>query len=98
MARERTGWQDGDTEFASGGGPGLPPPATREPALTILAHADPGRIGERLALPALTAGFEVRLSRLEPVFSAPGGDPRPLACRRLSRRPIRLVRGDEPGS
>ncbi len=69
------------------------------PALTLLAHADRRRVGERLTLPALAAGFEVRLSRSQPVFKAPRGqDARPLDDLSISRRPIRLVAGDEPGS
>ncbi len=49
--------------------------AARElvPGLTLLAHPDAGRIGERLALPVLAMGREVALSRLTPVFRAPGG-------------------------
>ena len=71
------------------------------PALTILAHTDPSRVGERLVLPALAAGLAVRLSRQEPVFNAPAGSrdtARPLQERHLSRSPMRLTGGDEPGS
>ncbi len=64
----------------------------RIPGLTVLAHADPGRIGERAALTALASGEEVLLSRLEPVFAIPG-EPRrrALADPHLSRRPLRLI-------
>ena len=69
------------------------------PGLTLLAHADPRRVGEQLALPALAAGGEVRLARNEPVFKAPRrGEARPLGDRSISRRPIRLLPGDEPGA
>ncbi len=69
------------------------------PALTLLAHADPRRVGERLALPALAAGREVRLARSDPVFRAPRRqEARPLDDRSISRQPIRLVPGDEPGA
>ncbi len=64
----------------------------RIPGLTILAHADPRRIGERAALTALTSGEEVHLSRLEPVFANPGDSRRrALADPHLSRRPLRLI-------
>ncbi len=73
------------------------------PCLTILAHSDARRVGERLALPALAAGGEIPLSRLAPVFRA-AGEPvgeaqgRPLGERHLSRQPVRLRPGEEPGS
>jgi two-component system nitrogen regulation response regulator GlnG len=57
--------------------------------LTILAHSDARRIGERVALLALASGREERLSRLEPDFAAPGAPlRRPLADPYLSRRPL----------
>ncbi|MEM6796495.1 MAG: sigma 54-interacting transcriptional regulator, partial [Acidobacteriota bacterium] len=63
------------------------------PGLTILSHPDFGRIGERCALPALTVGGTVRLSRQEPLFHEPGrGLERPLGHRGLSRQPV-LLRG-----
>jgi DNA-binding NtrC family response regulator len=69
------------------------------PGLTLLAHADRRRVGERLALPALAAGYEVRLARSQRVFKGPRGrDARPLDDLSISRRPILLVSGDEPGS
>jgi two-component system nitrogen regulation response regulator GlnG len=60
--------------------------------LTILAHSDVRRIGERVALLDLASGREERLSRLEPVFAGPG-EPlrRPLADTYLSRRPLWLL-------
>lgn len=63
----------------------------RVPALTILAHPDPRRVGERVLLPALASGGEVELSRLEPQFTAPeGGAARPLADKHLSRQASHL--------
>lgn len=59
--------------------------------LTILAHPDIRRIGERAALLELSSAREEELSRLEPAFAAPG-EPlrRPLADAYLSRRPVWL--------
>ncbi len=92
-------WQDGETLLTTAANQDEPRTAAPVPALTILAHPDPVRVGERLALPALAAGLEVPLSRLEPVFSAPGRTAaRPLEERHLSRQPIRLAGGDETGS
>ena len=69
------------------------------PGLTVLAHPDVGRAGERVLLAGLPAGREEVLSRREPQFSAPGsGVLRPLADPFLSRRPLRLTPGSEPGS
>jgi two-component system nitrogen regulation response regulator GlnG len=68
------------------------------PGLTILHHPDVGRIGERVSLPGLTSGREELLSRGEPAFCQPGSSPlRPLSDPHLSRRPIRLVPGSDPG-
>src|SRR5690242_13363822 len=76
-----------------------PRPVPRVVALTILAHPDPGRVGERILLPALTSGRAVELSRLSPRFAQPGGGTaRPLADPHLSRNPIRLEAGSGPGS
>lgn len=52
------------------------------PALTILCHPDPGRVGEVALLPDLAMGRQMRLSRLEPVFTDPEGESeaRPLAA------------------
>jgi two-component system nitrogen regulation response regulator GlnG len=75
--------------------------------LTILAHPDVQRIGERVALLELASEREERLSRLEPAFGAPGQPcRRPLADPYLSRSPmallpdggggVRLARRDSP--
>ncbi len=64
----------------------------RVPALTILSHPDPRRVGERALLPILGSGETVALSRLEPELGPPaGGRPRPLADKHLSRRPLELA-------
>jgi two-component system nitrogen regulation response regulator GlnG len=77
---------------------GLPAGSLLVPGLTILYHPDAGRVGERVALAGLAAGREELLSRTEPAFSAPGSPRlRPLADPYLSRRPIRLGPGAEPG-
>ena len=68
------------------------------PGLTILHHPDAGRVGERVALAGLASGREESLSRTVPAFSAPGKSLlRPLSDPYLSRRPIRLLPGAEPG-
>ncbi|HEX7185574.1 MAG TPA: sigma-54 dependent transcriptional regulator [Thermoanaerobaculia bacterium] len=68
------------------------------PGLTILYHPDAGRIGERVALAGLGSGREEPLSRREPAFSSPERSLlRPLADPYVSRRPLRLVSGSEPG-
>ncbi|MEM7355780.1 MAG: sigma 54-interacting transcriptional regulator [Acidobacteriota bacterium] len=70
--------------------------ALRVPGLTILAHPDLRRIGERAVLTALASGQEVALSRLDPLFAAPGdAHRRPLADPHLSRRPFLLARTPE---
>lgn len=63
------------------------------PALTVLAHPDASRVGERVRLPELRRrGGAVGVSRLAPGFTHPGRhDPAPLADRRLSRKPTQLV-------
>ncbi len=64
----------------------------RFPALTILYHPDPGRVGERVLLHELATGTSVALSRKGPRFSAPGEHrSRPLEDVFLSRKPIRLI-------
>jgi len=71
----------------------------RVPGLVILCHPDPRRVGEQVALPDLVSGQTVRVSRLEPTFAPSGrGDLRPLALPHLSRQPVLLVPGGEPGS
>jgi two-component system nitrogen regulation response regulator GlnG len=85
-----------DTRAESAGG--LPAASLLVPGLTILHHPDAGRVGERVALAGLAAGREETLSRTEPAFSVPGSSLlRPLADSYLSRRPIRLGPGAEPG-
>ncbi len=68
------------------------PAAVRVPVLTVLAHPDAARIGERRTLPELASGRATELSRLAPDFAAPGSDavPRPLSDPHLSRRPLRF--------
>src|ERR1700687_4013300 len=74
-------------------------PELRVPALTVLAHPNLSRVGERLLLPALTSGRTVPLSRLTPLFAKPGDErARPLADPYLSRSPVHLAPGGQPGS
>ncbi|MEM9555831.1 MAG: sigma 54-interacting transcriptional regulator [Acidobacteriota bacterium] len=100
MQSDETDWRSGTTRqetTASDDESSLP---ARVPALTLLAHPDARRVGERVALPQLALGHGVSLSRLEPTFKPPGPDerpPRPLADRTLSRRPIRLLAGPAEG-
>ncbi len=64
--------------------------------LSLLYHPDPTRIGERVLLPEPDQGEEVLLSRRRPDFAAPrGGEPRPLADPRLSRRDWILSSGPD---
>ena len=75
-------------------------PQVRTPGLTILAHPDARRVGEEAPLPTLLDGHAALLSRLEPLFTAPGSEreSRPLGVVQLSRRPMALTPdGDEPG-
>ena len=87
--------------------PAEAPLALTVPGLTLLGHPQAQRVGERAALPDLSSGRDVLLSRGEPGFSPPGEAVfRPLAVPYLSRRPwllqavpgggVRLVRGDSP--
>jgi two-component system, NtrC family, nitrogen regulation response regulator GlnG len=93
----RAGLEASTVTAVSGDGSGAGAP--RVPGLTVLAHPDARRVGERVALPALASGCEVPLSRLTPTFAPPaGGEPRPLADPHLSRNPLRLVPGPEPGA
>ncbi len=51
-----------------------------------------------VVLPELSSGQTVALSRLEPLFAAPGaGDARPLGEPHLSRQPLRLAPGGAAG-
>jgi two-component system nitrogen regulation response regulator GlnG len=62
------------------------------PCLTVLCHPDWRRIGQRALLSALLAGRKVALSRLEPLFAAPGSSGAvPLEDPYLSRKPIYLT-------
>ncbi len=87
-----------DTRF-SGTVAGRPSAAELEvPALTVLAHPDPGRVGELVTLPELSSGRTVALSRLEPLFGAPGSaEARPLGEPHVSRTPLGLLAGSNPG-
>jgi len=69
------------------------------PALTLLAHPDPRRVGERIVLPQLVDRQVVQLSRLAPSFAQPAGgsaDRSPLGDRCVSRQPVRLAPGRAP--
>jgi two-component system, NtrC family, nitrogen regulation response regulator GlnG len=86
-----------ETRADSGGG--VPIASVLVPGLTVLAHPDVQRVGERVLLVGLPSGREELLSRREPQFSALGsGILRPLSDPFLSRRPLRLTAGPEPGS
>ncbi|HEY0515182.1 MAG TPA: sigma-54 dependent transcriptional regulator [Thermoanaerobaculia bacterium] len=99
MTSSRSDWERGldvSTEAAAPRPVDLP--ELRVPVLTILAHPDLRRVGERVLLPALSSGRMVPLSRLAPLFAQPDGEARPLADPHLSRSPIHLAPGDQPGS
>src|SRR6185369_10005766 len=77
----------------------MPSLELRVPALTILAHPNPRRVGERTLLPALGSGRVVPLSRLSPLFAQPGdATVRPLADPHLSRRPLVLAPREQTGA
>lgn len=62
------------------------------PCLTIIAHPDLGRIGDRALLRALAKGGSVALSRTVPSFHAPGRAwGQPLADPFISREPVLLA-------
>ena len=64
----------------------------RVPALTVLAHPDITRVGERVILPELAGKQEVLLSRTELAFAQPGSElARTLDSPHLSRSPLRLA-------
>jgi two-component system nitrogen regulation response regulator GlnG len=68
--------------------------AERIPALTVLAHPDLARAGDRALAGELAAGRPAELSRLVPHFAPPGETAargRPLGDRYLSRRPLVLA-------
>ena len=69
------------------------------PGLTLLYHPDLERIGERALLPGLPSGYGELLSRSLPDFVPPDRPlRRPLEDGYLSRQPLRLLPGPEPGS
>ncbi|MCE9668398.1 sigma 54-interacting transcriptional regulator [Myxococcus stipitatus] len=69
------------------------------PALTVISHPLPRRVGERLSLDALPAGREVALSRNGPDFSRPGAVlGQPLNDPFISRKPLVLATGSRPGA
>lgn len=71
---------------------------TLVPALTVLWHPEPDRVGDRALLPQLQSGRDVRISRLEPDFSAArNGLPRPLALAHLSRTPLAVTATGDGG-
>ncbi|MEM8998070.1 MAG: sigma 54-interacting transcriptional regulator, partial [Acidobacteriota bacterium] len=70
-------------------------PARPLPCLTILAHPDPRRVGDRAVLGELAAGQSCELARHRPDFLAPGAlVGRPLDDRYVSRRPILIEPAD----
>ena len=72
---------------------------TRLPALTVLFHPDPARVGEIASLADLLAGHSVFVSRLAPDFAQPGQfDRQPLGDRYLSRSPVRFSPTGEAGT
>ena len=72
------------------------PDAELVPALTIAAHPDAARIGDRLVLHDVATGGDVLLARSAPEFCRPGSVlGSPLADPYLSRRPIRISLGSE---
>jgi len=63
----------------------------KSPCLTILYHPAIERIGDRARLLELIAGEPAELSRLAPLFAAPGpGEPAPLADPFVSRKPLHI--------
>ncbi|MCK8499767.1 sigma 54-interacting transcriptional regulator [Myxococcus fulvus] len=79
-----------------GGGPQGP---RLVPALTLVSHPVPARVGERLRLDALVAGREVALSRNAPDFTRPGSAlGQPLNDPFISRKPLTFAPGSKPGS
>lgn len=93
-------WRDTKTRTGSGRHEAA---SSTVAGLTILAHSDVQRVGERVALLDLASGREERLSRLEPAFAAPG---EPAQAARFQRvqvvRAVRIVsavrRSYQPGS
>ena len=74
MSNSRNDWERELNASTQVGAPRqVCPPELRVPALTVLAHPDLRRVGERVLLPALASGRTVPLSRLAPLFAPPGG-------------------------
>ncbi|MFP2925798.1 sigma 54-interacting transcriptional regulator [Pyxidicoccus sp. 3LG] len=68
------------------------------PALTVISHPLPRRVGERVLLDAITAGREVALTRNGPDFTRPGSAlGQPLLDPFVSRKPLLLGPGTLPG-
>ena len=66
--------------------------ASRVPCLTILAHPDLSRIGQRCVLHEVSTKEGVNLSRLAPVFASPDSiEGQPLNDPYISRRPVLLT-------
>jgi len=79
-----------------GGGPSVSAPV---PALTVVSHPIPDRVGDRFLLAGLAAGREVPISRNAPDFSRPGEVlGLPLSDPGLSRKPWILAPGSRPGT
>jgi DNA-binding NtrC family response regulator len=63
------------------------------PMLTIVAHPNARRVGDRVALSAVPLGGSAGISRLEPAFASPrAARGEPLADGHLSRSPFRIHR------
>ena len=87
----RDGWAGQTTVRPSRGASGSD--VARLPALTMLYHANPDRVGHIAPLYGLVPGRQVSCSRLEPAFGPAGGPfDRPLQDPRVSRRPIVIRR------
>ncbi|WP_437299131.1 sigma 54-interacting transcriptional regulator [Sorangium sp. So ce426] len=87
----------GETTLGGQGSSSAVAVAATTPALTILYHPRPDRVGERALLGELAAGKAASVSRVGPAFAAKGQSPgSPLEDGHLSRRPLRLsaARGD----
>ena len=101
MEDQKTAWNEGDTRLATTTSAGSSPSSSLVPCLTLLAHPDSDRVGERIVLPSLALGREVPLSRLQPSFQLPGAcaesSGSPLGERFVSRRPIHLRLDEETG-
>jgi len=96
-SEDREPWLD--TETRASGEAWRPTGPIVIPGLTILYHPDLKRIGERVPLANLVSGREELLSRRDPDFAAPGPPARrPLGEPHLSRTPLHLRPGPQPGS